>query len=274
MSLERDTAISTSLAAVFNRTPLVDESDSSLSSHRSRYGSGDLLAIPMPNPNTDRRRRGLPENNNGRLSILPDAYHEDRGSYDPFIEYATRNSRDNYHDLPSPTTPHLDVPPLSAFAPYRNPSDGPGMVELGTGMPMSPGIAYPRHSHQSSRGSLEPLLASHQRRPSGPFGPGLAVSNGRASQLPPRENGSSASTIKLSYLQTPPNFYATDSTSRSALLMNGGGQGSDVNLVDAETHKQDAGDVEVSTEEGHRRVLAVCIILLPSFIETRSNLSF
>ena len=187
---------------------------------------------------------------------MPDAYHE-RGQYDPNIEYGPRNSRDRYQDIPSPTTPHLNIPP-SAFAPYRSSSDGMGMVEVGTGLPMGAGIVHTRHSHHSSGSSFEPLLASHQRRNSLMPGRGpliLDATNGRASRTPSTDNASSASTSKPSYLPslTHPNFYATNTSSHSAILINGQEDpGSEVNLVmngEIEKQRDILVDSEVSTTE-------------------------
>ena len=272
MSLEDDTAISTSLAAVgFNRTPLEDEYDSSVSTQRSGYGSGEFLAIPMPNPNPDRHRRstsGLL--NNGRMSILPDAYHEDRARYDPYMEYAIRNTQDQYHDLPSPTSPHLNAPPPSAFGPNRDRSstDGVGMLEVDTGIPMGTVIRPKHHSHQSSGASLEPLLASHLRNNSGPILPRTGNSR-QPSRTPSTENGSPASTNKPLYLALPSGnrFYATNVSSRSALL------GDDLRLPVSRNgsvgnlKEEGSGETEGSTvEDGFPKpVLAVCDICLSSF---------
>lgn len=251
MTRQHEENVSATLQAVYGRTaPLEDESDSSLSSRRSRNGSAR------------------------RLSILPVAYNEDRTQYVPYSQHAAPFSPDAYHDIPSPTSPQLNVPPPSAFR-DRPSGDGVGMAEIGNG---SMGTAYTRHSQQSSRGSLEPLLASYQRR-GGPLSPTYGphnrhVPNGRSSRTPSTEKGYLAGMSRPSYPQSPPNFYATNATSRSALLANGPEE--QVNLVNADQKQNgDLGDAEVSVEDELRRpILAVCDIRLLFSTTSCSPLSF
>jgi hypothetical protein len=118
------------MTRVSNRISI--EPESSASSHHSRYGSAEFLAIPMPNPNPERHRRstsGLLENNKEGCPLCQ--MHITMIGANTTLRI--RNSRDGYRDMPSPTTPHLNIPPPSAFAPYRDRSsnDGMGMVEVG-----------------------------------------------------------------------------------------------------------------------------------------------
>lgn len=279
LGLEQESTISALLyEGGFDRRSI--EPASSASSHHSRYDSAEFLAIPMPNSNPERHRRSTSGLLERRLSIMPDAYQDDRGQYDPFIQYAPRNSRDGYPDVPSPTTPHLNVPPPSAYAPYRDrtSNDGVGMVEVGPGLPMGAAIVHTRYSHHNSRTNFEPWK-------SGPLiVPGQTplvldptnLSNGRASQTPSTDT-SSASTSKPSYLPSlsHPNFYATNTSSRSGLLINGReDHGSEVNMVEVngEIKIPDIlAESESTTEDEHemesqKRVLAVCGYFPSSFL--------
>jgi len=268
LGLEQESTISALLyEAGIDRISIEPESSSS---HHSRYGSAEFLAIPMPNSNPERHRRSTSGLLERRLSIMPDAY-PDRGQYDPFIQYGPRNSRDGYPDMPSPTSPHPNIPPPSAYAPYRDRTSNDGMVEVGPALPVGAAIVHTRYSHHNSRTSFEP---SHQWR-NGPQVPGqgplvldaINLSNGRASQTPSTD-ASSASTSKPSYLAslTHPNFYATNTSSRSGLLINGReDHGSEVNMLDGngEIKKPDIlAESEVSTTEDEmelqKPVLAVC----------------